>query len=938
MLKQAVVVTFFLLLSSVLGFVAQVSYASYFGAGIDMDIYFLLLAIPSVIIGIAPVIFTSIFLPHFSSIHTVDELMINIKDLGKFVLFFSIAFSVSGCVLSLINIQSIIPNLPKELNSYARIVCCLLWGGAFCSLNSSYTAAVLNFQRKFYLVAFAAILPQSFMILSVVLFHRIAGVKSIAMGYILALFFQWMLFSARTQWITFSIWTRNERVKKYKPLLIRAFLVLVSLLPFTIIGPLCYSFAADLSAGSIAYLGYSASFAGFFSVATSMGVAVVSFPDISFGLISTDIEMKKEILKKIEASFKMVLFISIVISVFLIVLRVPLLTLLLQQGEFSKESVKIMSEVFPFFIIMAVCVSSLNLLRNVLYAKKEYGIIAMIGIVVVFLFVCSALFLREYFSLVGISIAYAFSFVAFFVIVNCWLSDNKFHFLGKRFYWDLIKFIIVSFISIGIVCSILFCFNTNIDSKLQLFVLLLFAGMGYMITVFFLSRHIFKLDEGKLIENSIYSNNYHSMIPPIYLIILLSVFVFYCVMKMIQRNNDIHALAFFILYVYTIFAQIGYAYFPELSILLGAYYGKELFYEYWLFMFLSFLFTYYFYLLLWRGDKIKNIYSVRPLRSNTRYYLFILISFVLYVILNVYFIRNRNLFGWGGGNPMGSNWFVIGFRIHTICTFIAYILCRKQCKLNRMLLFVIYVIFFLQVTFAAGVRSDILYLFIAIAFFELSPIHESFKKNKKKIFRIGLLGVLVIWVLFILLHLRTSTSDIGFSSIVNYESSEDSQDKATSAKILMQDYYSPSHTLFIAMHYGFIDPVETFKSNVANSLVKINYPYLGQKLVYLATGEDVRGAGWSYHFFVEGYNALGWGGIIYNAIMWNLGMMLWFSLLGTNDIFFKRTMLSLLVFLVTNTMRSQTCAFVQYYWMFLIPALVLLTLATNSKLIIKIKK
>ena len=49
-------------------------------------------------------------------------------------------------------------------------------------------------------------------------------------------------------------------------------------------------------------------------------------------------------------------------------------------------------------------------------------------------------------------------------------------------------------------------------------------------------------------------------------------------------------ISFFALYIYTVFAQIGYAYFPELSDVVGAYFGPTLFYKYWAFIFfLSFL-------------------------------------------------------------------------------------------------------------------------------------------------------------------------------------------------------------------------------------------------------------------------------------------------------------------------------------------------------------
>ena len=66
------------------------------------------------------------------------------------------------------------------------------------------------------------------------------------------------------------------------------------------------------------------------------------------------------------------------------------------------------------------------------------------------------------------------------------------------------------------------------------------------------------------------------MLPAI-LITIFTVYVFYCIFFMMRRGHDLHALAFFTLLIYTVFAQIGYSYFPELSILIGAYYGQALF-------------------------------------------------------------------------------------------------------------------------------------------------------------------------------------------------------------------------------------------------------------------------------------------------------------------------------------------------------------------------
>ena len=81
---------------------------------------------------------------------------------------------------------------------------------------------------------------------------------------------------------------------------------------------------------------------------------------------------------------------------------------------------------------------------------------------------------------------------------------------------------------------------------------------------------------------------------PLFFIIIFSLFVYYSIKVMIKRGHDLYALSFFSLYIYTIFAQIGYAYYPELSMFVGAYFGPNLFYKYWAFMFFSLFLVFYY--------------------------------------------------------------------------------------------------------------------------------------------------------------------------------------------------------------------------------------------------------------------------------------------------------------------------------------------------------
>tara|TARA_B110001450_G_scaffold219842_1_gene214998 strand:- start:7260 stop:8519 length:1260 start_codon:yes stop_codon:yes gene_type:complete len=410
---------------------------------------------------------------------------------------------------------------------------------------------------------------------------------------------------------------------------------------------------------------------------------------------------------------------------------------------------------------------------------------------------------------------------------------------------------------------------------------------------------------------------------------------------MIKKGHDVHAMAFFILYIYTIFTQIGYAFFPELSIFISAYFGPMLFYKYWAFMFFSFVFTFLLYTKINpKNDKI-NVYSVRSASLNHGEYIFFLIAILLYLGLTIYFDKYRGIFGYGGGTPMGGPWFGIGFWMYTLCVFILYTLFRdKSNKIKKrrfsFILFLIFTEFFLRVAIASGVRSTILYFFLMLAFYELSPIINTIKYHKRKIFVFIGAGLLVLSMLTILRTLRTQGKDIDYSSFSKYESSDSkfsASDQGLAQVIILQDWFLPSHTLFISMHYKIIDPIEVFKSNFFNSMVKFKYPFLSTRIVQRVTGsKDDRGAGWSYHYFIEGYNAVGLLGIFYNALFWNLGMLLWIRLSQSNNRRHNKAMSSIFALIIVLVMRSQTSAFIQFYWLILLPGLGLLLLANNSKI------
>jgi len=432
------------------------------------------------------------------------------------------------------------------------------------------------------------------------------------------------------------------------------------------------------------------------------------------------------------------------------------------------------------------------------------------------------------------------------------------------------------------------------------------------------------------------------MIPPIILIVLFSAFVFHYINVMVKRQDDLHAFAFFVLYIYTIFAQIGYAYFPELSIFIGAYFGPKLFYEYWLFIFLSFFFTYAIYLKVTIIGKNRILFKVQVSNSKYRQNIFFFITIVLFLSLFIFFNLKRSQFAWGAGNPMVSQWFGLGFGLFSICVFYLYVLFRnksfkKKTRQLSLFLFLIFISFIITVSIAAGARSNILYFFLTLFFYEVTPLINTIRFHKKLLFISLFLGIPLINGLMIISNVReTGATNLTFSTLLkSNKNDENSSNKSLSENIILQDYYTPSHLLFISMHYNIVDPIETLKSNLANSFIFFKYPYLTQTISKINGNDYERGEGWGYYFFVEGYNALGWFGIFYNAIFWNLCMGLWCLLTKSDNHNFNKIILSVLTLLIVGAMRSgQTCSFIHQFWLILIPAFILLSFATNSKIVI----
>jgi hypothetical protein len=411
---------------------------------------------------------------------------------------------------------------------------------------------------------------------------------------------------------------------------------------------------------------------------------------------------------------------------------------------------------------------------------------------------------------------------------------------------------------------------------------------------------------------------------------LISIFtvIFLVTGYYIWRRDVLYGLVYLFLFIYVIFAQIGYAYFPALSELIRAYFGSDLFYSFNVFITLSFVFFfilfYYFYKHIVRRPAYKVVRS-NPRLSIIFYIVLIghIIGMALYFYVNYDFITYINAYDEEFQASQGLPFLIFGisFKQSVFINLALYFMLRVKTRdapyINRIIISILFLVEFVLFIFIAlklGNRTDLLSFTLGVVFLEIM-IMRGAKYKYSHMLRISLVVVVVICTF----------------GVIEATRSQGSQDEYTFVeKIIYKDYFAPAHILIAAMGFKYVDPLEVIVSNSANSLILLKHPYLQEKVTEIFNpGITTRSSSYAFYIFSEGYLALGRLGFFYNGLVVFLGVSLWKRLSHSNNQYYNLFMLSLMATQVANIARGQSSYFIKNIYMMFLPAMFLFFLGTG---------
>ncbi|MDD3285277.1 MAG: murein biosynthesis integral membrane protein MurJ [Patescibacteria group bacterium] len=168
--------------------------------------------------------------------------------------------------------------------------------------------------------------------------------------------------------------------------------------------------ASSLDSGSLAVFNLANNLQSF-----PLGVFGISFAVAAFPFLSENAYKIEELKTRFSATIRQILFFIIPASVLLITLRAQLIRIVFGSGAFNWQDTILTMNTLGFFALSLFAQASLPLLVRVFYARRDSLTPFYLGLFSVFLNIVCAWYLRPYFGVAGLALAFSIASIVNFL-------------------------------------------------------------------------------------------------------------------------------------------------------------------------------------------------------------------------------------------------------------------------------------------------------------------------------------------------------------------------------------------------------------------------------------------------------------------------------------------------------------------------------------------
>ena len=406
--KAALIVGAMTLLSRLMGLLRDRLFASHFGAGDTLDVYYAAFRIPDLVFNLLILGTLSVaFIPVFAELLFTDKERAN-KNANTIL---NASFlTMSGiCAILLIFIhpltKMLVPGFSGEkLHETVLLTRLFLLSPVIFTLSNVFTS-ILNAQKKFIVVGLAPILYNFGIIFGLLYLYPKFGILGLGFGVIFGALLH-LLVQIPEAIRNGYFWQpaldlKDQALRKMARLFVpRIFGVdnsQISLLVSSIIG-------SFLASGSIAIFNLANNLQ-----AVPLGVFAISYAVAAFPVMSEQFAKResKAFAKTLSGSIVQILFFMIPISILMLLLRAHLVRLVFGAGKFNWNDTILTFNTLGFFALSLFSQSLTPLLSRAFYARQNTKIPVIVNLLAMALNVLLAYALGKKFGVVGMAAAFS---------------------------------------------------------------------------------------------------------------------------------------------------------------------------------------------------------------------------------------------------------------------------------------------------------------------------------------------------------------------------------------------------------------------------------------------------------------------------------------------------------------------------------------------------
>lgn len=484
--KSVGIIMFFTILSSVFACLLQILLAYLYGARSEMDVYFLALAIPLFISGLITSTMAVVFIPLFRGFivkNNEEGLWDFINNVFNYLVLGLLAITAILFFCSSFIISSVASGFSPEKKILAVSLLKILSFSIIPMQLFTLLIVIYYSKESFFKPVFVRLLNPLGIIISVLLFNRLLGIKSLAYGFVIASLIQFliMLYFLKRQscGLRFSFSFNRLKVEKVWQMTL---IVMAGIFIFGLIDPLEKFLASNLAGGSVSYLGYAERIFYILILLPNMAVPLVILPQLSGHYAINDIAKLRS---TFSTGIRSTLFITLPLVVTLFIFRQPLISLFLQRGAFDQQAT--INTALGLVCYLGVFFESERLvILNTLYSMRDVMTPFFVGIITFILYILIAIPLSATISFAGLALAHSIAYLVYNAI-NMLVLRAKLGFIdGRRIATSASK-MAISAVGSG---AIMFLIFNNIPSSLILLKLSfsLLIGLITYLAICFLLR------------------------------------------------------------------------------------------------------------------------------------------------------------------------------------------------------------------------------------------------------------------------------------------------------------------------------------------------------------------------------------------------------------------------------------------------------------------